>query len=252
MVKMTMTIKGGFYGLVLLLLTACANNLKPAPVVDGWNKVNSSQRTYTVQPGDTLSSIAWKFAKSDRQLAEYNHLTAPYTVTPGQKLRLTPASQLPEKPAAKVVATAPAKAAAMAKQTPLTETPVKSSETVITGHGQWPWPVKGKVLASFGQNGNKGLDIAVPVGTEVKAVEAGNVVYVGNNLHGYGQLVIIKHNATVMTAYAHNSKLLVKEGSKVTAGQVIALSGDSEAPQAMLHFEVRQAGRPVNPLNFLN
>lgn len=230
-----------------LLLTACENGHKPVPMEDSWNKVNSSQRSYTVQPGDTIYSIAWKFAKNYRQLAAYNHLTAPYTVTPGQRLRLNPKSNEPT-PVVKASSLKTAVPVAVAKTeapaTPVTPTPVG-------GTGQWSWPVKGTIIESFGQGANKGIDIAVPVGTEVKAVDGGSVVYAGSNLHGYGQLVIVKHSSNLMTAYAHNSKLLVKEGGTVTQGQVIALSGDSEAPRAMLHFEVRQAGRPVNPLTFL-
>jgi len=133
----------------------------------------------------------------------------------------------------------------------LTEIPASTANSAILGHGAWNWPLKGKVIEAYGVNGNKGLDIAAPMGTPVKAVQPGTVVYAGNSLHGYGNLVIIKQKNDLMTAYAHNSKLLVKEGANVTEAQTIALSGDTEASQPMLHFEVRLSGKAVNPLNYL-
>ena len=201
-----------------------------------------------VQAGDTIYSIAWRFGETYQQLAAYNHLVAPYTVFPGQSLRLS------KKRSSVAKTPEPVRKVNAVKPTSVENAPPKAVEPVVkaTGTGSLPWPVKGKVIGQFGQNGNKGIDIAVPVGTKVKAVDSGTVVYAGSNLHGYGQLVIIKHNTDLMTAYAHNSQLLVKEGGKVTAGQVIALSGDSDSAQAMVHFELRQAGRPKNPLNFLN
>ncbi len=235
------------------MLSGCESSHAPAPVANGWAHVNSTQHSYVVQPGDTIYSIAWKFAKSYQSIAAANHLIAPYTVTPGQRLKLTGrSSSSVNKVAVKARASSTAapvvKPLAPAVNSPTTKVP----EIVALGKGHFPWPLKGKIIASFGQDGCKGLDIAVPIGTPVKAIDAGSVVYAGDNLHGYGQLLIIKHEHDLMTAYAHNSKLLVKEGGAVTAGQVIALSGDSESSTAMLHFEVRQAGHPVNPLNFLN
>lgn len=246
---------------VSVLLSACGTTHR-APVDNRWAKINSSQRSYKVQAGDTIYSIAWRFGQSYQEFAAYNHLNAPYTVYPGQTLRLgaKPASKAAVLPKAR-----PAKAAIVnAPETRVNPVAKKSAEedtTVnkapepaaakVTGQGSLPWPVQGKVICQFGQNGNKGIDIAVPMGTDVKAIDAGTVVYSGSNLHGYGQLVMIKHGNDLMTAYAHNSKLLVQEGSKVTRGQVIALSGDSDAARAMVHFELRQAGRPKNPLLFL-
>lgn len=238
--------------LTVVLLTACANSSTPAPVVNSWNRLGSSQQVYIVQDGDTLYSIAWRFNVSDQKLAVYNKLTAPYVVRPGRKIRLIPSQN-------KSLAAKDKPAVTVASASTVTEnlTPAPSQNKVTgpesdRGHGHMPWPLQGKVIGQYGQNGNKGIDIAVPQGTEVKAVDAGTVVYSGSNLHGYGQLIIIKHDNNLMTAYAHNSKLLLKEGASVSNGQVIALSGHSEAAQDMLHFEVRQNGKPVNPMNFLN
>jgi lipoprotein NlpD len=117
---------------------------------------------------------------------------------------------------------------------------------------QWLWPTTGKVLAGFSENGgSKGLQIGGAMGQPVIASAAGRVVYSGNGLRGYGMLVIIKHNATFLTAYAHNSQILVKEGQTVTRGQKIAEMGNSDADRVKLHFEIRRFGRPVDPAKYL-
>lgn len=115
----------------------------------------------------------------------------------------------------------------------------------------WAWPAAGKIAGQFVEGSSKGLDILGKKGDPVQAASDGKVVYSGSGLRGYGQLLIIKHNNAFLTAYAHNSKILVKEGQSVTRGQKIAEMGDTEADQVMLHFEVRQQGKPVNPLKHL-
>lgn len=117
----------------------------------------------------------------------------------------------------------------------------------------WVWPAHGRIINHFSDNSefNKGIDIAGKMGQPVLASAAGKVVYCGSGLHGYGQLIIIKHNDEYLSAYAHNSKLLVHEGQVVKSGQQIALMGDTEAQQVMLHFEIRCAGKPVDPLDYL-
>lgn len=118
----------------------------------------------------------------------------------------------------------------------------------------WLWPVHGNIINNYtGSAGfNKGIDIAGHMGEPVHATAPGKIVYCGNGLRGYGQLIIIKHNDEYLSAYAHNSKLLVREGQIVKGGQVIALMGDSEAQRVMLHFEIRRAGKPVDPLTYLS
>jgi lipoprotein NlpD len=116
----------------------------------------------------------------------------------------------------------------------------------------WAWPSKGKLVASFNENNNsKGIDIAGKSGQAVLAAESGKVVYSGSGLRGYGKLVIIKHNKTFLSAYAHNSQILVKEGQSITKGQRIAEMGNSDADQTKLHFEIRRLGKPVDPLRYL-
>jgi lipoprotein NlpD len=113
------------------------------------------------------------------------------------------------------------------------------------------WPASGRVLAGFSKGSNKGVDILGKVGDPVFASASGRVVYSGTGLRGYGKLVIIKHNDTFLSAYAHNSNLLVKEGQSVVRGQKIAEIGNTDSPQAKLHFEIRRQGEPVDPLKFL-
>lgn len=116
---------------------------------------------------------------------------------------------------------------------------------------QWAWPASGKVAAQFVEGASKGLDILGKKGDPVQAASDGKVVYSGSGLRGYGQLLIVKHNNTFLTAYAHNSRILVKEGQSVSRGQKIAEMGDTEADQVKLHFEVRRQGKPVDPLKHL-
>ena len=125
------------------------------------------------------------------------------------------------------------------------------------GEVEWSWPAAGKVIATFNNDGggaqeaSKGIDIAGKLGDPVQAAAAGKVVYVGSGLRGYGNLVIVRHSPAFLSAYAHNSRILVKEGQAVTRGQKIAELGNSDADQPKLHFEVRQQGKPVDPLKFL-
>jgi lipoprotein NlpD len=124
--------------------------------------------------------------------------------------------------------------------------PLKNEDDVV-----WAWPASGKIAGQFIEGGSKGLDILGKKGDPVQAASDGKVVYSGSGLRGYGQLLIIKHNNVFLTAYAHNSKILVKEGQSVTRGQKIAEMGDTEADQVKLHFEVRRQGKPVDPLKHL-
>ena len=163
----------------------------------------------------------------------------------------------------KAQTTAPATLAAPAAPAAQPETPaapppaaVSPSVAAVSGDIDWAWPAPGKLLANFteggaGQEANKGIDIAGKQGDPVLAAAAGKVVYSGSGLRGYGNLVIVRHNATFLSAYAHNSRILVKEGQTVVRGQKIAEIGNSDADQTKLHFEVRQQGKPVDPLRFL-
>ncbi|MCC5826703.1 peptidoglycan DD-metalloendopeptidase family protein [Alkalimonas sp.] len=247
--------------------------------------------TYQVQRGDTLYSIAFRAGQDFRELARRNQISAPYIIHPGQQLRMTgtaPAARASTTtaPATSVPATRAAQPAPVTTQpatpapaTPRTQTnpspPAKSvaprpqtgyvhnrsaqnpekteHNTSASGRLQWQWPVRGTILARFShqEHGSKGIKIAGNEGQRINAAAAGQVVYAGNALRGYGNLIIIKHNDDYLSAYAHNSRLLVREQQRVEAGQHIADMGSTEASRTQLHFEIRFRGQSVDPLQFL-
>ena len=197
--------------------------------------------TVTVRKGDSLSVIAYQYDLRTQQLASLNGLKSPYIIHPGQTLRLTApqasrATKSPTKPATKP-----------ARRTMTASLPNDNAKI------NWQWPVSGKLIATF--NGNKsdrkGIDIAAKEGKVVRAAAPGKVVYSGNGLISYGNLVIIKHNRTYLSAYAHNRRLLVKEGEIIKSGQKIAELGKTGTDSPRLHFEIRKNGKPVNPLKYL-
>jgi lipoprotein NlpD len=149
-------------------------------------------------------------------------------------------------------ATAPA-SANIAKATPPTSRPESARVPEIDDAKlDWTWPTSGKVIAGFSEGSNlKGIDIAGKAGQPVLASAAGRVVYAGAGLRGYGKLVIVKHNNTYLSAYAHNREILVKEGQQVSKGQKIGEMGDTDADQVKLHFEIRRLGKPIDPAKFL-
>ena len=233
---------------------------------------------HVVNKGDTLRSIAHQHHVSVVELARANNLDQSAKLSLGMKLTVpgaktaavapapvvAPAAAAPAAPATKMVATAQPQSARMVQPTANVEEPaaaaeapaVKPSETT----GALPtfrWPVRGKVITSYGAktNGksNDGINVAVPEGTPVKAAEDGVVAYSGNELKGYGNLVLVRHSNGYVTAYAHASELLVKRGDTIKRGQVIAKSGQSgEVGSPQLHFEIRKGSSPVDPLQFLN
>ena len=266
-------------GLTLTLL-ACSGAHSPAPV-DSWSsksRQKSSLRaeTYQVKKGDTLFSIAFRSGMDYRALARLNRIPEPYTIYVGQVLvtgqdtgyqTALRGPQSVTKSAnknysntvnsnsssnnAKVVARQNQKRYGQNQQV---KEPEKTGKITSNGNiSQWLWPVKGPILAKFShqEHGNKGLDIGGAVGTPIKAAAAGQVVYAGNALRGYGNLVIIKHNDDFLSAYAHNNRLLVKERESVVAGQLIAEMGNTDADRVQLHFEIRFRGQSVDPLKYL-
>ena len=196
-----------------------------------------------VRKGDTLYSIARKQGLTHKQLARWNALSAPYAIYPGKKLSLRPASTW-----------ANSRIKANVKKPPVV---TRSSVTVpkkLPGKVKsWQWPAKGKLVKTFNvsDTNRKGIGIAGNRGQSVRAAATGRVVYSGNGLIHYGNLIIIKHSNTFLSAYAHNRSLLVKEGDEVQKGQGIAQMGTIENGRARLHFEIRKSGKPVNPLRYL-
>lgn len=208
---------------------------------------------HKVLSGDTLYSISWNFNLDYKEVARWNNIRAPYVIYPGQSIRLT----TPSKKKAVVKKTVPS------KTKPAGEKPVKKQAEVAkkvskkdkslkyTRNINWQWPTKGKLIKSNSPISKKGLDIAGKKGQFIKASGAGVVVYSGSGLLGYGRLIIIKHNESYLSAYAHNSVLMVKEGDSVSAGQKIAKMGQDSNGQALLHFEIRKNGSPVEPAKYL-
>lgn len=215
---------------LVALLAACGS----APVGPGY---------YRVERGDTLGKIARSNRQSVQNIARWNNLSNPDAIEVGQVLRVAPpagtsSAQAPA-PAATPRASRPAPSVAGADTPAPTSAPASSISLV--------WPAPGNVIRGFDGRDSKGIDIVNNAGTPVVAAAAGTVVYAGNGLRGYGNLLIIKHNADYLTAYAHNQALLVKEGQTVAQGQQIAQMGSTDNDRVMLHFELRYQGRSIDP-----
>jgi lipoprotein NlpD len=217
---------------------------------------------YTVKPGDTLIRIGLDAGQNWRDLSRWNSMDNPNQIEVGQVLRVTPppgsaavvarpvASQAPVSTSLPAQAVSSAKPAANAVPTTPSDAPAppqSGGEDDLA----WIWPAEGTQLAGFDEVKNKGIDIAGRAGDAVLASADGRVVYSGAGLRGYGNLIILKHNNTYLTAYAHNQTLLVKEDQSVRKGQKIAEMGSSDADRVKLHFEIRRQGKPVDPLKYL-
>ncbi|OCH98790.1 peptidase [Legionella jamestowniensis] len=240
--------------LFFLLLSGCESRTTLAPVEElKWHPRNQSA-VHVVRRGDTLYSIAFRYDTDFRALAAFNRLRSPYTLRVGQVVRIGSAPN-PQHTVYRRQHTA-RKPLYAAKRTTLKKT--KSKITPKTRwapsieNPNWVWPVNGRVATRFiPQQGKKGIDIAGRKGEKIRAASSGVVAYAGNGLSGYGNLIIVKHNNQFLTAYGNNLRNLVKEGQKVKAGQIIAEMGVIDRRFWGVHFEIRRAGRPVNPLNYL-
>jgi lipoprotein NlpD len=218
---------------------------------------------YTVKPGDTLIRIALEAGQNWRDVVRWNNMENPNVIEVGQVLRVTPpvtpgaaevAAVRPLPPASSTSIPVPAAGEARAPLAPAPGLPAASARS--DGNEDevpWGWPTAGAptVLAGFDEARNKGLDIGGKAGDPVLASADGRVVYAGAGLRGYGNLIILKHNNTYLTAYAHNQALLVKEDQTVRKGQKIAEMGNSDADRVKLHFEIRRQGKPVDPTKYL-
>lgn len=263
------------FSVFLTTLLACGSS-PPAPIEDRQSRgpESVSSRHYTVQQGDTLYSIAFRYGVDFRVLAAANGIAPPYTIYPGQKIdleRRAPAA----KPARSVASTAPATkpvskpvatpapapkssqstgtaktTAPVAKPSPA---PVKNETATWSGATvkNWRWPTNGRVTRGYSSSVHKGIDIAGKRGDDVVAVAAGKVVYAGTGIVGFGELLIVKHNDVYLSAYGHNDRLLVAEGQQVGAGQKIAEKGSSGTDVVKLHFEIRREGKPIDPVRVL-
>lgn len=284
------------YTLVIFILAGCGGNPR-APVEDRNSPASSAKPAvmssrsaaspgeYSVRRGDTLYSIAWRHGFDFKALAAANGIPAPYTIYPGQTLRLRaapvpdksppraevsrdrsppatpgPAPQPTPKPAPKPVSSS-APPPGQEKPTPVTkgssasakkEAPAQNPPPAPTGPvARWRWPAEGPVIRGFSATVHKGIDIGGNRGEAVRAVADGVVVYAGTGIVGFGELLIVKHNDTYLSAYGHNDRLLVGEGSVLRAGQKIAEKGSSGTDNVKLHFEIRKNGKPIDPLRLL-
>ena len=265
---------------VVMLAAGCSSrSLTPAPVEDrgtGMSRVPSAAVDpgvkqppgfenagkpgyYTVKPGDTLIRIGLDTGQNWRDVVRWNNLENPNLIEVGQVLRVVPpTSENPlvvTRPVTSGVAnantgtTAPVQAASAARpaSAPASSQTASASEDDLA----FIWPAQGTLVAGFDEVKNKGFDISGKAGDPILASADGRVVYAGAGLRGYGNLIILKHNNTFLTAYAHNQTLLVKEDQSVKKGQKIAEMGNSDADRVKLHFEVRRQGKPVDPAKYL-
>jgi lipoprotein NlpD len=228
---------------------------------------------YTVKAGDTMIRIGLESGQNWRDIVRWNGLDNPNIIEIGQVLRVVPPGSDPTLASARAVtppkvetrpldtkpplapvaasaappsASAPAVVAPPPPAAPTTPAPKDADDDL-----RWIWPAGGPVIATFEDGRNKGLEIAGKAGDPVLAAADGRVVYAGSGLRGYGNLVIVKHNATYLTAYAHNQTLLVKEDQSVRRGQKIAEMGSTDAERVQLHFEIRKQGKPIDPTRLL-
>jgi lipoprotein NlpD len=211
--------------------------------------------TATVHPGDTLYRIATENGISALDLAMWNSVPPPYTIYPGQRLRLYPSGSRAPAPRATVAVRRPPTAAppSAPATAPAAGLPVEASTPAPVSTLAWLWPADGALAGRFvaGEPTQQGIDIAGQEGQPVRAAADGVVVYSGSGLVGYGELVIVKHSDAWLSAYGHNRARLVNEGQRVTAGQQIAEMGHTGAARDVLHFEIRYNGKPVDPLMYL-
>ena len=214
---------------------------------------------YTVKSGDSLMSISRKSGVSYSNLIRINHLQKPYGIYTGQRIYLksnSSSESLADRIPQKVVPVAGGNTQTTANSTAVPASVATAPTKVVSGKSRavsgvsWMWPARGTVIRNFSST-NKGIDIAGSRGQNVNAAASGQVVYSGNALRGYGNLIIINHDNEYLSAYAHNDMLLVKEGQRVKKGQVIAKMGSTDASRVMLHFEIRYRGNSVNPRKYL-
>ncbi|WP_374431804.1 peptidoglycan DD-metalloendopeptidase family protein [Ideonella dechloratans] len=267
--------------LLLAVLAGCASPKYQAPVEDrsasraGTHAsadaskpaapVEAKPGTYIVKPGDTLMRISLETGQAWRDLVKWNNIDNPNVIEVGQVLRVVPPGTEPgvasakplaptkvetkpldgSKPASAASGVASAGSAATASSSP--QVAAKEPDDDIA----WGWPAGGPVIGGFDESRSKGLSIGGKAGDPVYAAADGRVVYAGNTLRGYGNLIIVKHNANYLSAYAHNQTLLVKEDQTVRKGQKIAEMGASDSDKVQLHFEIRKQGKPLDPAKLL-
>lgn len=209
-------------------------------------------RVHVVQRGETLYGIAWRYRLDHNELARWNRLANPNRIYVGQRIRLSPMPGTADRSAARPPTAGSGSGAPAARPAP---SPSRAAPPPpVLPPPAWRWPTAGPVVSTFGSDAgiSTGIGIGGREGQAIEAAASGRVVYAGSGLMGYGQLVIIQHNDTYLTAYGHNRRLLVEQGQSVAAGQRIAEMGLGPRREPRLHFEIRRNGTPVDPLQFLS
>ena len=209
----------------ILLFTACSSRTTWAP------------EQHIVRRGETLFSIAWRYGKNPANVARWNRLGDGSLIHPGQVILLSQ----------------PAGSASRPTQTRQSQTKKSLPKVPTQSSPPWVWPTRGKISIEYGGKPGTGTGVLIngKAGQAINAAASGRVVYAGSGLIGYGQLIILKHNDTYLSAYGYNASLLVKEGESIKKGQRIATMGEGPERKMRLHFEIRRNGKPVNPRLYL-
>lgn len=271
--KLLFITKIGVAAFCFTLIVSCSGRSNPAPVVSlnttiakQNNLTEIEGETYQVQKGDTLFAVAFYSGNDYRDIAKFNNIQAPYNIFPGQTLALTPSAKNNDSEnkgvrensnAATKVVVDPSRPQAYGGSEQKIHRKKSKNEVERSnktdGQVDWIWPASGKsTSAVVGSDGtNRGVDIKGDLNSPIFAAASGKVVYAGNALKGYGNLVIIKHDNDLLSAYAHNDMILVGEQSYVKQGQKIASMGRTGSSEVMLHFEIRRKGKSLDPLSFL-
>ena len=268
--------------LVFFCLVACGSHTR-APIED--RGTESLELVYSVNKGDTLYSIAFRYGLDFRSVAAVNGITAPYIIYPGQKIHLGEVDSpresgrplvMPAQGSTPVDNAAPSSGSVSVVSAPVVPAPLVDNQAkpviaspiptaspmpaasqpkpktyVGANVTTWLWPASGPVTRGYSQNVHKGIDIGGNRGDPIVAVAAGKVVYAGTGIVGFGELLIVKHNDVYLSAYGHNDRLLVSEGQAVSAGEIIAEKGSSGTDTVKLHFEIRKEGKPIDPQKVL-
>ena len=265
----------GAWGSVVLagfILAGCSTQANRAPVEDRGQSSSSSSVDskplpgaenagkpgyYTIKPGDTLIKVGLEHGQSWKDIARWSNLDNPNVIEVGQVVRVVPpgrdvASSSSSSSGRGVAPVVVGSGSTTASSTTPAPTPTPTTPAAKGADDvDFIWPASGSLIAGFDEQRNKGYDISGKAGDSVVAAADGRVVYAGAGLRGYGNLIILKHNNTYLTAYAHNQSLMVKEDQSVKKGQKIAEMGSTDADRVKLHFEVRRQGKPVDPSRYL-
>jgi len=262
-------IRGKWWNLSILLVAfaSCSPHITPVVVNKSPNSgALGHQAEHVVKSGETLYSIAWSIGIDYQTLASWNGIAAPYTIYPGQRIKLSQSqsdqgglnatrSGAQAKQSQTSVTSGGASPNAQSASKPQSKPKPKTEPKTVPPKDRiasWHWPAKGELIAKYSPSaGVNGIRIAAPKGAPIQAAADGTVVYVGDGLRGYGKLVLIKHNDSYLSAYAHNDAILVTEGQKMKKGESIARMGSSGSDRVMLHFEIREHGKPIDPLAYL-